>query len=118
MSGDDRQTVGPERLTLYFEGRPVPARPGQTVGGALHAAGVTAWRETRGRGRPRGLFCGIGMCFDCLITVDGRPARRACLEPVADGMRLTAGAPTEIGSVETAGPQETDPREEHHDHPA
>ena len=62
-----------------FDGRPVPFRAGQTLGAALVAAGTTAWRTTRLEGRPRGLFCGIGVCFDCLVTVDGHPNQRACL---------------------------------------
>lgn len=62
-----------------FDGRSVPFHPGQTLGAALVAAGTTAWRTTRLEGRPRGLFCGIGVCFDCLVTVDGHPNQRACL---------------------------------------
>jgi len=58
---------------LTFEGRTITARPGQSVGAALVSAGITAWRSTRKGGRPRVLFCGIGVCYDCLITVDGRP---------------------------------------------
>ncbi len=78
-------------MTHRFEldGRPVDFVPGQTVGAALVAAGVLAWRTTRIGGRPRGLFCGIGVCFDCLVTVDGRPNRRACLEPARDGARVS-----------------------------
>ena len=72
-------------VEFTFDGRPVPARPGQTVGGALLAAGVRSWRTTRFEGKPRGLFCGIGVCFDCLVTVNGEPNVRACLAPVAEG---------------------------------
>ncbi|PSK96648.1 2Fe-2S iron-sulfur cluster protein [Haloactinopolyspora alba] len=67
--------------TFDFDGRAVPFEPGQTVGAALIADGVRSWRTTRGRARPRGIFCGIGVCFDCLVTVDGAPNRRACLVP-------------------------------------
>ncbi|GHE08609.1 (2Fe-2S)-binding protein [Streptomyces alanosinicus] len=74
-----------EAFTVLFDDRPVPALPGQTVAAALWAAGVTAWRSTRGAGRPRGVFCGIGVCFDCLVSVNGRPNRRACLVPVQPG---------------------------------
>ncbi|NHA00463.1 (2Fe-2S)-binding protein [Nocardioides sp. W3-2-3] len=77
------------RLTL--DGVPLPAEPGQSVGAALTAAGIRSWRTTRTGGRPRGLFCGIGVCFDCLVTVDGRPNQRACLTPVRDGMVLESG---------------------------
>ncbi|MFF1283031.1 (2Fe-2S)-binding protein [Streptomyces sp. NPDC058299] len=72
-------------FTVTFDGRPLPALPGQTVAAALWAAGVTAWRDTRGAGRPRGVFCGIGVCFDCLVSVDDRPNQRACLVPVRPG---------------------------------
>ncbi|MET7458966.1 (2Fe-2S)-binding protein [Nonomuraea sp. NPDC005501] len=75
-------------LRMTFRGAAVPAEPGQSVGAALVAAGILDWRVTRKAGRPRGLFCGIGVCFDCLITIDGVPDRRACLVPAADGMRL------------------------------
>jgi predicted molibdopterin-dependent oxidoreductase YjgC len=73
-------------VTVTFAGRPLQARAGQSVAAALTAAGVRAWRTTRRQERPRGLFCGIGVCFDCLLTIDGRPAQRACLVPVRDGM--------------------------------
>ncbi|SEC27979.1 (2Fe-2S)-binding protein [Streptomyces melanosporofaciens] len=81
---------GPPPYRLTFDGATVTALPGQSVGAALMAAGIVAWRTTRREGRPRGLFCGIGVCFDCLITVDGRPGQRACLVPARDGMRLSA----------------------------
>ena len=73
-------------VTVTFAGRTLQARDGQSVAAALTAAGVRSWRTTRREERPRGLFCGIGVCFDCLLTIDGRPAQRACLVPVRDGM--------------------------------
>ncbi|WP_245771684.1 (2Fe-2S)-binding protein [Actinacidiphila guanduensis] len=73
---------------MTFRGRTVTAEPGQSVAAALVAAGITDWRATRHQGSPRGLFCGIGLCFDCLLTIDGAPAERACLVPARDGMRL------------------------------
>ena len=72
-----------------FDGRPVPFRPGQTVGAALVADGRLSWRSTRRQGAPRGIFCGIGVCFDCLVTVDGRPNERACLVPATDGLLVS-----------------------------
>jgi len=74
-----------ERVRFTFDGRPLTAEPGQTVGAALLAAGVRSWRRTRAGGRPRGLFCGIGACFDCLVDVNDDRAVRACLVPVRDG---------------------------------
>ena len=73
-------------VTVTFAGRTLQARDGQSVAAALTAAGVRSWRTTRRGERPRGLFCGIGVCFDCLLTIDGRPAQRACVVPVRDGM--------------------------------
>ena len=68
-----------EPLTFRFEGESVVAHPGETIGAALLAAGVRALRATGFDGRPRGLFCGIGACFDCLVTIDGGDGQRACL---------------------------------------
>lgn len=72
-----------------FDDREVPFRPGQSVGAALTACGIRSWRTTRGTGRPRGLFCGIGVCFDCLVTVDGRPNQRACLFTATEDLDVT-----------------------------
>jgi hypothetical protein len=60
---------------------------GQTVGAALAAAGQLALRETR-NGAARGIFCGMGVCQECLVTVDGMPNRRACIEPARDGIHV------------------------------
>jgi predicted molibdopterin-dependent oxidoreductase YjgC len=72
--------------SFTFDGAAVPFAPGQTVGAALWAQGVRSWRRTRIAGRPRGLFCGIGVCFDCLVEVDGRPDERACLVLAEPGL--------------------------------
>jgi predicted molibdopterin-dependent oxidoreductase YjgC len=69
----------------------VPVVPGQTVGAAMHGAGIRSWRTTRFGGRPRGLFCGIGVCFDCLVTVNGSPSLRACLTEARPGDLVTTG---------------------------
>ncbi|MEH6373123.1 (2Fe-2S)-binding protein [Streptomyces sp. KLMMK] len=74
---------------ITFDGRTVTALPGQSVAAALWAAGILAWRTTRYGGRPRGAFCGIGQCYDCLATVNGEPNRRACLVPARPGDAIT-----------------------------
>jgi predicted molibdopterin-dependent oxidoreductase YjgC len=74
--------------SLSFDGTVVTFRPGQTIGAALLASGTRSWRTTRRNGRLRGLFCGIGVCFDCLLTVDGIPDQRACLVEARDGMQV------------------------------
>lgn len=86
--------TGPIGFSL--DGRPMTARPGQSVAAALLDAGVRSWRKTRAGGRPRGVFCGIGICFDCLITVDGVPNQRACLVPVDEGMVVRTGSLAEV----------------------
>jgi predicted molibdopterin-dependent oxidoreductase YjgC len=69
---------------------------GMTIGGALLAGGVRSWRLTRSGGRPRGVFCGIGACFDCLVDVGGDRAVRACLIQVRDGDEVrTCASPGE-----------------------
>ncbi|MFE5506573.1 (2Fe-2S)-binding protein [Amycolatopsis japonica] len=82
----DRDPVGrsdrPIRITV--DGEPVTGIEGQSVAGMLLAAGRTSWRTTRS-GAPRGVFCGIGACFDCLLTVNDVPDVRACRRPAADG---------------------------------
>ena len=57
-----------------------------------------AWRSTRKGARPRGLFCGIGVCFDCLLTVDGEANQRACLVEVRDGMQIEGSCTPDDGS--------------------
>ncbi|MFF4756130.1 (2Fe-2S)-binding protein [Streptomyces sp. NPDC002514] len=74
---------------ITFDGRTLTALPGQTIAAALWSAGVLAWRTTRRDGRPRGVFCGIGQCHDCLATVNDLPNRRACLVPARPGDVIT-----------------------------
>jgi hypothetical protein len=74
--------------SIIMDGQAVPFEPGQTVAAALVASGIRSWRRTRLEGRPRGLLCGIGICFDCLILADGRPNQRACLLLAQPGMVL------------------------------
>jgi hypothetical protein len=70
---------------ISFHGRAVPFTPGQSIGAALTGAGITSWRVTRIGGRPRGLFCGIGVCFDCLVTIGDGPPLRACMVEARPG---------------------------------
>jgi predicted molibdopterin-dependent oxidoreductase YjgC len=76
-------------MTITFEGQEIPFEPGQSVAAALIAAGIRSWRTTRRDAAPRGLFCGIGACYDCLITINGTSAQRACLVPARDGDVIT-----------------------------
>jgi predicted molibdopterin-dependent oxidoreductase YjgC len=74
---------------ITIDGRTVAALPGQSVAAALWSAGIISWRNTRNEARPRGVFCGIGVCFDCLVTVNGRPNVRACLAEARPGDAIT-----------------------------
>lgn len=89
VQSDDAPLRG-EPFTFMFAGAAVPAHPGETIGAALLAAGIRDLRTTRQQGRPRGLFCGIGVCFDCLVTVNGVPSQRACLTPARPFDRVEA----------------------------
>lgn len=75
-------------ITLHFDGRPIAARPGETVATCLLRAGVTAFRRTPVSGAPRLPYCMIGNCFDCLVEIDGQGSQQACLVDVEDGMRI------------------------------
>ena len=75
-------------LQFFFNGQKVDAFEGETVAAALLAEGHAILRRTPRLGEPRGVFCGMGGCFDCLMSIDGRPNQRACLTPVSDGMRV------------------------------
>ncbi|MFE7404977.1 (2Fe-2S)-binding protein [Isoptericola sp. NPDC057559] len=75
----------PDPLTITLDGEPVAGTAGQTVAGILLAARRRSWRTTSVDAAPRGVFCGIGVCFDCLVTVNGDRDVRACLRRAADG---------------------------------
>lgn len=75
-------------LEILVDGGPLRAFEGETVAAALLAAGRRALRTTSRRGEPRGMYCGIGVCFDCVMTIDGRPNVRTCQTPVRAGMRV------------------------------
>jgi hypothetical protein len=75
-------------IRFVFDDAELTATPGQSIAAALIAAGRRSWRTTRGSGEPRGAFCGIGVCFDCLVMVNGRPNQRACLIEVRPGDRV------------------------------
>ena len=74
-----------DSFMFSFEGREIAARSGMSVGAALARAGEHRLRETR-LGPERGIFCGMGVCQDCLVTVDGTPGQRACTTKAGPGM--------------------------------
>ena len=80
-------------FSFSFDGAPMRAQDGQTIAAALIDHGINSWRRTRVDDQPRGILCGIGVCFDCLITVNGEPNVRACMARVepADELRSQEG---------------------------
>ncbi len=73
-------------VSFTFEGQQLEGREGDTIASALHANGVMVLSHSRRHHRPRGFFCAIGKCSSCLMTVDGKPNVRVCVEPLRDGM--------------------------------
>lgn len=71
---------------LIFEGSLLPFVPGQSVAGVLLAAGIGAFRETPVSGTARGPWCLMGVCFDCLVAIDGQENQRACMVEARPGM--------------------------------
>jgi predicted molibdopterin-dependent oxidoreductase YjgC len=98
----DRRIAGAvdrgRQVQLVVDGVAVDAFEGESVAAALLAAGRRGLRVAPRRGEPRGMYCGIGLCFECVMPIDGRRAVRACLTPVRDGMRVGTAAPDEEAS--------------------
>lgn len=105
-----------ETVTIHFEGRPMEARKGESLAAALVGHGELSFRDTR-LGRERGVFCGMGVCQDCLVEVDGQANVRACMVKVEAPLtvrrethmrplplRAQGAAPSEIGSVRVEEP--------------
>ncbi len=76
-----------QELEVLLDGRPVQAFAGETLAAVLIADEGLRARRTTG-GAVRGIYCGMGVCFDCLVVVDGVPNTRACTTLVADDMRI------------------------------
>ena len=77
-----------EAFGFLMDGELVEAYPGESIAAALLAAGRRHCRLTPRRGHPRGYFCGMGLCWDCVVTIDGRPNLRACMTPAEPGMKV------------------------------
>jgi predicted molibdopterin-dependent oxidoreductase YjgC len=75
-------------LSFSFEGEAMAARAGDSVAAALLAAGVARFGERPVSGAERGCWCLMGVCFDCLVEIDGVAGRQACQTQVVDGMRV------------------------------
>ena len=76
-------------IEVIVDGAPLLASAGQSLAAALLASGRVVLRSSPG-GAPRGLYCGIGVCQECRVVVDGSVVR-SCVTPVVAGMRVTTG---------------------------
>ena len=97
LTSDRIRPVG-RAITFRFDGAPVAAVEGETVAAALSAAGIVTLRTTA-TGAPRGLHCGMGACFDCVVTIDGRIGQRACQAKADEGMEVTGAAPAVLADL-------------------
>ena len=80
----------PATVEILVDGRPIRAAEGTTLAAALLDAGVWGFR-TSVRGEPRAPICGMGICFECRVTVNGEPLQRACLIACEGGMVVATG---------------------------
>jgi D-hydroxyproline dehydrogenase subunit alpha len=92
--------AGERRAHFRFDGRELAAPEGTTIAGALISNEERTWRTTRTGGQRRGLFCGIGTCFDCLVDVNGEKAVRACVRALRAGDQVGSSASRGLGMVE------------------
>ena len=78
-------------MKLRVNGREVTVTPGSMVSAAVAAAGLSLYRRSAG-GEPRGPLCGMGICFECRVTIDGRMHCRSCQVPCAEDMEVRTDA--------------------------
>jgi len=88
-------------ISFLFDGKSLSAREGDSIAAALTASGMVRLRRTA-TGEPRGLFCGMGVCNDCLVEVDGTRSRRACMTAVKHGMNIITQDDCRLGPMQDA----------------
>ncbi len=74
------------KVTFTCDGKAVEGYEGEPIATALKAAGIMVHRYTKKEHKPRGIFCAIGRCTDCVMIVDGKPNVRTCVTPLKEGM--------------------------------
>ena len=78
----------PRSVTVTVDGRPVAAHAGDSVAALLLAEGIVPTRVSPASGAPHAPYCMMGVCFECLVTIDGVGNRQSCLLPIAEGMAI------------------------------
>jgi predicted molibdopterin-dependent oxidoreductase YjgC len=81
--GDLKKT---KEITLVVDGKKIKACEGEMISAALMASGIHTFRYTSKKKEPRGVFCAIGRCTDCVMEVNGQPNVRTCVTQVEDNM--------------------------------
>lgn len=84
-----------QTVNISFEGETITVPSGISVAAALLASGIREFRLSIVGQTTRAPYCMMGLCFECLLEIDGVPARQSCLIPVRDGMQIKRqlGAP-------------------------
>ena len=77
-----------KKVQFTFDGKTIEGFEGEPIAIALRANGILIHRYTTRRNEPRGVFCAIGRCTDCIMVVDGVPNVRTCVEPLREGMAV------------------------------
>jgi len=88
---EERIDIGVERgrqFEIWVDGKKMVAYEGETIGAALMAAGRRTLRYTNNYERPRGLYCGIGLCQECRMVINGIPNTQACQTLVMPDCRV------------------------------
>lgn len=75
-------------VTFIYDGETLEGYEGEPIAMALKNAGVMVHRHTKKYNKPRGIFCAIGRCTDCVMVVDGKPNVRTCVTPLKEGMNV------------------------------
>ena len=75
-------------IEVYVDGTSTRVREGESVAAALLASGMRSCRTTLVSGAPRAPYCMMGVCFECLVEIDGVPNRQSCQIPVEQGMQI------------------------------
>jgi len=85
------------KIVIEVDGKVLEAIEGEPIAAALLANGIRICRQTEKKNEPRGVFCAIGQCTDCMMTVDGVPNIRTCVTPACEGMRIETSKGIEKG---------------------
>lgn len=85
---DAARALSEQPIHIFVDERPLTCRAGDSVAAALLAAGMDACRETVVSGSARGPYCMMGVCYDCLVQIDGIANRQGCMTPVREGMQV------------------------------